>query len=219
MKKILVVDDDPDFRSYLVQILTDAGYENNVASSCAEALQKTAATHYDLILLDIMMPGGSGTDCLPELKRMNPRTGVIVITAFSTIKNAVDLIRKGARDYLAKPFKIDELLVAVKRALEEASFEKRFETREFHVVLSALSSPIRTEIVRLLNIRRQARLMEIAKELGIEDRAKVLFHLKKLEQSGIVEHDRDSQYSLTIFGDMARECLKILETHLSTVVS
>jgi DNA-binding NtrC family response regulator len=219
VKKILVVDDDADFRSYLVQILNDAGYESDVASSCGEALTKSAATQYDLILLDMMMPRGNGTDCLPELKRNNPRTGVIMITAFSSIRNAVDLVRKGASDYLAKPFKIDELLVAVKRTLEEATFEKRAETREFHVVLSALSSPIRSEVVRLLHTRKQARLIDITRDLGIEDRAKVLFHLKKLEQTGIVEHDRENVYSLTVFGDMARECLRILETHLSTVVS
>ncbi len=219
MKKILVTDDDPDFRSYLVQILTDAGYESDVASSCGEALTKAAGAKYDLILLDMMMPRGSAADCLPELKRNNPRTAVIVITAFSSIRNAVDLVRKGASDYLAKPFKIDELLVAVKRALEEASFEKQVETREFHVVLGALSSPIRSEIVRLLDVRKRAGLADIAQELGIDDRPKVLFHLKKLEQTGIVERDRESQYSLTLFGGMARECLKILETHLSTVVS
>ena len=218
MNKILIVDDDQDFRSYLVQILKDAGYENDVASSCTEALAKAAAGDFDLILLDLFMPKGNGADCLLELKRNNPRTGVIVITAFSTLRNAVDLIKKGAQDYLAKPFKIEDLLIAIKLALEEARFEKRVEKREFHVILSALASPIRSDIVRLLHVRKNAKLAEIGKELAIDDRAKVLFHLKKLEESGIVEHDKNMLYSLTIFGEMARECLKILETHLSSVV-
>ena len=219
MKKILIVDDDVQFRSYLVQIVNDAGYENDTAASCGEALAKAAEGDYDLILLDMIMPKGSGEDCLLELKKNNPRTGVIVITAFATLKNAVDLLKKGARDYLAKPFKIEDLLMAIKRALEESRFENRAEKREFHLILSALSSPIRSEIVRLLSIRKNARLMDIAKELAIDDRAKILFHLKKLEELGIVEHDKENNYSLTIFGEMSRECLRILETHLSAVVS
>ena len=219
MHKILIVDDDKDFRSYLVQILNDAGYANDTASSCGEALSKAAAEYYDLVLLDLFMPKGNGEDCLVELKRTNPGTGVIVITAFATLRNAVELIKKGARDYLAKPFKIEELTIAVKRALEEARFEKKAEKREFHVVLNALASPIRSEVIRLLHVRKSARPMEIAKELEIDDRAKALFHLKKLEESGLLEHDKDNNYSLTIFGEMARESLKILETHLSAIVS
>ncbi len=218
MKKVLIVDDDAQFRSYLVQIMNDAGYLNDVAASSGEALAKAAEGDYDVILLDMFMPGGNGADCLVELRKNNPRSAVIVITAFSTLKNAVDLVKKGARDYLAKPFKIEDLLVAIKRAIEETKFEKRPEKREFHGILGSLASPIRSDIVRFLHTRKNARLVEIAKELDMEDRAKVLFHMKKLEETGIVERDKDAVYSLTIFGEMARECLKILETHLSAVV-
>jgi DNA-binding NtrC family response regulator len=218
MKKILIVDDDAHFRSSLVQIMNDAGYQNDEAASCSEALTKATEGDYDVILLDMFMPGGSGADCLVELRKNNPRSAVIVITAFSAIKSAVDVIKKGARDYLAKPFKIEDLLLTIKRVLEETHFEKRVEKKEFHLILSALSNPVRSEIVRLLQMRKNARLMEIGKELGMDDRATVHFHMKKLEESGIVEHDKENSYSLTIFGELARECLKILETHLSSAV-
>lgn len=218
MKRILIVDDDAQFRSYLVQIMNDAGYQNDVAASCGEALTKASEGDYDVILLDMFMPRGSGAGCLVELRKSNPRSAVIVITAFATVENAVDVIKKGASDYLAKPFKIEELLLTIKRVIEEACFEKRVEKREFHTILSSLASPIRSDIVRLLHMRKNARLVEIAKELDMDDRAKVLFQLKKLEASGIVEHNKENIYSITIFGEMVRECLKILETHLSAVV-
>jgi len=217
MKKILIVDDDAQFRSNLAQILNDAGYQNDTAASCGEALTKAEAGDYDVILLDMVMPRGSGAGCLVELRKNNPRSAVIVITAFATVKDAVDVVKKGASDYLAKPFKIEELLLTIKRVIEETQFEKRAEKREFHHILSALSSPIRSDIIRLLQMRKHARLVEIAKELGMDDRAKVHFHLKKLEESGIVEHNNENIYSLTLFGELTRECLKILETHLSAI--
>ena len=218
MKKILIVDDDAELCSHLVQILTDAGYRNDVATFCGEALEKANAGDYDVILLDMIMPKGSGVDCLAELRRKNPGTRIIVITAFATIKNAVDVIKKGASDYLAKPFKIDELLMTIKRVLEEARFEKCGDKRDFHVILSSLSNPIRSEIMRFLSIRKTARLSEITKELDIEDRTKVLFHLRKLQESGIVEHDRDNIYSLTPSGERSMECLNILEQYLTPAI-
>ncbi len=215
MKKILIVDDDAELCSHLVQILTDAGYQNDVATFCGEALEKAAAGNYDVVLLDMIMPKGSGADCLVELRRKNPRSRIIVITAFATIKNAIDVIKKGASDYLAKPFKIDELLMTIKRVLEEARFEKCGGKKDFHGILSSLSNPIRSEIIRMLHIRKTARLIEITKELDIEDRTKVLFHLRKLQESGIVEQDRDNIYSLTPMGERSIECLTILEQYLS----
>jgi DNA-binding response OmpR family regulator len=214
--KILIVDDDVELSSNLAQILSDAGYQSYVANCCGDALGKASAEDFDVVLLDMIMPNGSGIDCLVELKKKNPRARTIVVTAFATIKNAVNVIKRGASDYLVKPFKIEELLTAIRQALEEASFEKRGDKRSFHDVLSSLSSPIRTEIMRLLHKREHARLIEITKELGIEDRTKVLFHLKKLQESGIVEHNRDNLYSLTTAGERSLACLRILETHLAS---
>lgn len=216
MKKILIVDDDVELGSHLARIMTDAGYHYDRAASCREALEKAAAEDYDAVLLDMVLPGGGGSDCIVELKRKAPRLKIIAITAFATIPNAVDAMRKGASDYLAKPFKIEELLTALRRALEEAGFEKHGDKKDFYSIVSSLASPIKADIIRLLSSREKARLGEIADELGINDRAKVLFHLKKLNESGIVESDKDHAYSLTIVGEIATECLKVLETHLFT---
>ena len=214
MKKILIVEDDVELGSHLGRIVAEAGYQYDRAGSCREALAKAGAEDYDAVLLDMVLPGGSGADCIVELRTKAPRLKIIVITAFATINNAVDAMRKGASDYLAKPFKIEDLLTAIRRVLEETSFEKRGDRKDFYSILSALSSPIRSEIIRLLHVRKKARLSEIAKELGMEDRAKVLFHLKKLQESAIVECDKDHAYSLTIVGEISMECLKVFETHL-----
>jgi FixJ family two-component response regulator len=162
----------------------------------------------------MVLPGGSGADCIVELKTRYPRLKIIVITAFATISNAVDAMRKGACDYLAKPFKIEELLTSIRRALEEASFETRGAREDFYSILNSLASPVRAEIIRLLHARKKARLREIAHELRMDDRAKILFHLKKLQESAIVECDKDHAYSLTIVGEISMECLKVFETHL-----
>jgi DNA-binding response OmpR family regulator len=214
MKKILIIDDDVEFSALLVRIVSEAGYQYDVATSCREALEKTSAGGHDLVLLDMIMPGGSGADCLAELRTKNPRLRIIVVTAFATIQNAVDVIKKGASDYLAKPFKIEELLRAIRRVLEEASFEKLGDKKDFHNILSSLANPIRSEIIRLLHARKNARLREIAQGLDLTDRTKVLFHLKKLQDSGLVQYDKDHTYSLTIVGDISLECLKVMETHL-----
>ena len=208
------MDDDKELGSHLARIMSDAGYQPKRAASCREALEKTAAADYDVVLLDMVMPGGGGADCITELRRKAPRLKIIVITAFATIQNAVDAVKKGASDYLAKPFKIEELLTAVRQALEEAGFERHGDKKDFYSIVSSLSSPIKADIIRLLSAREKARLAEIANDLGIEDRAKVFFHLKKLNESGIVESDKDHAYSLTIVGEIAMECLKVLETHL-----
>lgn len=216
MKKILIIDDDVELGSYLVQILTNAGYRNDVATSCGEALEKAAAGDCDVILLDMIMPKVRGDDCLVELKKKSPRSRIIVLTAFATVKNAVAVMKKGASDYLVKPFKVEELLLTIRQALEEASFEKRSGKRDFHGILSSLSSPIRSEIIRMLHIRKNVRLIEITRELDIEDRTKVLFHLRKLQEAGIVEHDKDNIYSLTTAGERSFECLNTLERYLLT---
>jgi DNA-binding response OmpR family regulator len=214
MKKILIVEDDVELGSRIAGIVADAGYEYDRAVTCREALEKAAADEYAAVLLDMVLPGGGGTNCIVELRTKVPRLKIIVITAFATIGNAVDAMRKGASDYVVKPFKIEELLTAIRQALEESSFERLGDRKDFYNILNALSNPIRSDIIRLLHAGKKARLREIAKDLGIEDRAKVLFHLKKLKESGLVEYDKDHACSLTIVGEISFECLKVLETHL-----
>lgn len=214
MKKVLIVDDDKEFRSYISEILVGAGYEIQVASSGSEAIEKAADGDFDVVLLDLIMPKMSGSDVIVQLRRVSPRSKVIMITAYASIENAVDIIKRGAADYLSKPFKVDELLMRIKRVLEEARFELSEEREDFDAILGSLSNPIRRTIIQLISQEHTARLMELVRALKISDHTKVLFHLKILKEAGILEQDTGKAYSLTNEGTKALECLKILEKFL-----
>jgi DNA-binding response OmpR family regulator len=216
MNKILVVDDDRELRSNLREILSGAGYQVDEAASGREAVDKSTAGDFDIILLDLIMPRMSGADVLMELRKVAPRSRVIMITAFATIENAVDAIKRGASDYISKPFKIDELITRIRRVLEEASFEKCGAAGDLNCILSSLSNPIRRKIIQLISSRKHMRLMELARELDIDDHTKVIFHLKILKESGILAQEKDKSYSLTKEGEKTVDCLKTLENYLST---
>lgn len=214
MKKILIVDDDADLRSSLGEILKEAGYRAECASSAAEAAARLEAEEFDVVLLDYMMPGMSGIDALRPIRRLRPRAKVIMMTAFATVDNAVDAIKKGASDYIVKPFQIEVLLATIGRVLEEAKFEACLHKLNFEHALSSLTNSTRRNIIKLLHVRGKMRLMEITRELGIEDHTKVVFHLRLLKEAGIVEQDGAKLYSLAKEGVKALECLRTLENYL-----
>ncbi len=214
VKKILIVDDDDGLRKNLSEMLRGAGYETQEAASGRNAVDMASDADFDVILLDLIMPKMSGSDVLVELKRVSPRSRVIMITAFATLENAVDAIKRGATDYLSKPFKIDDLLVRIMRVLEEARLDLASLTGDFDSLLSALSNPIRRTILQLLSQKTTMRLMELVRELKADDHTKVLFHLRMLKEAGIVEQAPDKAYILSGQGTKALECLRILEQHL-----
>jgi two-component system, NtrC family, response regulator AtoC len=117
---ILVVDDEPAMRLLLASVLKDAGYEVTAAATGEEALQLIAQRHFRLVVTDLKMPGISGMDILVRIKREDPDTPVILLTAFGSVDGAVEAMRQGAAHYLLKPLaNPDELRVAVARVLEE----------------------------------------------------------------------------------------------------
>jgi DNA-binding NtrC family response regulator len=211
-KKILIIDDDEELRDNLVEILTDSGYYTETACNGAEALQKITSG-FDVVLLDYMMPGMNGLEVLAELNKISPAK-VIMITAFATTDNAVSATKSGASDYVSKPFMIDNLLVTIKRVLEEARFEKNLLKFDMDFTLSSLTNPIRRNIIRLLHTHGKMRLMEFTRELGISDHTKVIFHLKSLKGSHIICHSKDKSYSLSEEGSKLFDCLAILECHI-----
>lgn len=215
MKRILVVDDDREMRLNLAFVLKEAGYKVEEASSAREAVDRAVDEDFDVVLLDVIMPKSGKIDALAELRRVSPRAKIIMITAFATIENAVDAIKRGASDYLSKPFKIDALLTTIRRVLEEGRYEVRGTSENVDCLLGALSNPIRRKILRFIAQRKSVRLMELARELGIEDHTKVVFHMKILKECGILEQDKDKTYSLSSTGEGTLNCLKLVESHLS----
>ncbi|RKY67111.1 MAG: hypothetical protein DRQ08_01075, partial [Candidatus Latescibacterota bacterium] len=116
--RILVVDDDPLMLDFLKEALLRQGYKVDTAEDGEEALRKVEEKGYDLVITDVRMPGVDGMTVLESVKRDFADTEVVVITAYGTIRNAVEAMKMGAYDYLTKPFSVEEVEVVVQRALE-----------------------------------------------------------------------------------------------------
>src|ERR1700741_4415777 len=116
---ILVVDDEEIMREILETLLTREGYTVRCAASGPEGLELARATPFDAALVDIMMPGLDGIATLDELKRIDEDLAVVIITAYASVGSAISAMKSGAFDYIAKPFKNEEVLVVVRNALEQ----------------------------------------------------------------------------------------------------
>lgn len=114
--RILVVDDDPEMRALLQDVLQNEGYEVGEAKDGAEAVLALRAKRYDVILMDKNMPGPSGLDLLPGLRRVCPQSPVILMTAFGDVPSYMEAMEKGAVEFLFKPFRMEELKAAIVKA-------------------------------------------------------------------------------------------------------
>jgi two-component system sensor histidine kinase/response regulator len=115
---ILVVDDEAGMREGCRRALTPAGYAVEAAADLATARDLIRTKTYDTYLLDVMLPDGSGLDLLATILHKDPNAVCIIITGFGSIEMAVEAVRRGAYNFLSKPFTSDELLVAVQQGLE-----------------------------------------------------------------------------------------------------
>jgi DNA-binding NtrC family response regulator len=121
--QILIVDDQINTCKSLQAILKKSGYRSEYTLAAEEALTRVRSGAYDIVISDLRMPGMDGMQLLEELKKIEPRLLVIMITGFATIKSAVEAIQKGAYDYLPKPFTPDEVRVILQRAAEKIRLE------------------------------------------------------------------------------------------------
>ena len=124
---ILVADDDAEMVNLLEEILQKEGYSVTKAFMGKEALSAIKENIFDMIITDIRMPEIGGLDILRAIKKTHPETIVLLITAFGTIETAISAMKEGAYDYIAKPFRIDEIRILVKRALEQQQILKEYE--------------------------------------------------------------------------------------------
>jgi two-component system response regulator PilR (NtrC family) len=122
--KILVVDDELSMREFLSILLEREGYSVSQAEHAEAALQQLDAHDFELIISDVNMPGLDGIRLLERIKSLSPDTAVLLITAFSTAEQAVEAMKLGAYDYIAKPFKVEEIKVLVRNALEKRSLQR-----------------------------------------------------------------------------------------------
>jgi two-component system response regulator HydG len=124
IKSVLVVDDDPAHRTMLRTLLTGWGYTIFEADDGSTAIEKAHDQAFDLILMDIRMIRVSGIEALHEIKAFNPSIPVIIMTAYSSVENAVEALKSGAYDYLTKPIDFDELRLAMERAMDHRQLKE-----------------------------------------------------------------------------------------------
>ncbi len=116
--RILVVDDEKRIREACRAILADKGFDVSVASDGNEGLGKIEAAHFDIVLLDLMLPGLSGFEVLAKIHSVHPDTVVIVITGYATLEHSVEAMKKGAFDFIPKPFNPEQLRLVVSKAIK-----------------------------------------------------------------------------------------------------
>lgn len=121
--KILIVDDEPSMREFLEIMLTREGYKVTTTSDGKDALNILNKQMYDVVISDIQMPAMGGLELLKSIKDISPDTEVIMITAYASTETAVEAMKEGAYDYITKPFKIDEIRLIIKKALEKKRLE------------------------------------------------------------------------------------------------
>jgi two-component system response regulator PilR (NtrC family) len=116
---ILVMDDEEIMREILETLLTREGYQVRLVGTAAEGLDLARTMPFDAAIVDLMMPGMDGISALDELKKIDDDLPVLMITAFASVENAIAAMKRGAFDYITKPFKNDEVLVVLRNALAQ----------------------------------------------------------------------------------------------------
>ncbi len=130
---LLIVDDESAIRRLLRQKLAGEGYQCQEADTAEQVLNTLGTSPIALVILDIKMPGKSGIELLPEIKSSSPDTAVIMATAVNEVNVAVQCLKQGADDYICKPFNLEELSLAIQKALEKRRLQ--LEIREYQQYL------------------------------------------------------------------------------------
>ncbi len=167
---ILVVDDDRETQELLREVLSEEGYHVVTSGSGEEALEIGKQEFFDLILSDIRLgPDLSGLDLLRAYKSVQPESEVILITAFGSMETAIEAVKAGAFDYLSKPFKIDEVLLQIKRALGSRAL-----VRENRSLKRQLEGQVQLGSL----VGRSPRMLEVYKKIAMvaDSRSTVLIY-------------------------------------------
>ena len=157
MSDILAVDDDPQMQFFLKEALERQQYRVVVKGSAEEALATLKSSKFDLILMDVRLPGMSGLDAVDEIQKVDRRTPIIVMTAHGTRDTALEAVRRGAYDYFTKPFRLDEMEIVIRRALEKRRLLTEVEQLREQLAVSGRhgrivgSSRAMQEVLRLID--------------------------------------------------------------------
>ena len=121
--KILIIEDEAELLSVISNYLTEAGYTCEVADRFEFAMDKISIYEYDVILLDITLPDGNGLELIRSIKKINQKSGIIIISAKNSLDDKISGLDLGADDYMTKPFQLSELNSRIKAVLRRRSFD------------------------------------------------------------------------------------------------
>ena len=195
--KLLLAEDDKQLREVLVEALTLESFEVSAYTNAEDALDAATNEHFDLALFDVVMSGMTGVEALTSLRRLHPNIGIVITTAFATVDVAVDAMKKGADEFLTKPFNLATLSITLKLVHAEKAPKAPIDERSDDLIFNALSNPIRRMVVKQLKAHRKMKFMDLCRIVGVEDHTKFNFHLKQLVNCGLVEKEKGRVYSLT----------------------
>ncbi len=177
--KILIIEDEPGLREGMRDYLTDAGNICETASGFYEAIQKIQLYRYDCIILDIMLPGGSGLQVLEMLKHDKLPDGVLIVSAKNALPDRLSGLKLGADDYLTKPFHLSELLARVEAIVRRRAFDGSpfLEFNEIRIDLDGKQVSVKGKAVRLSRRDYMLLLYLIANKSKIVSKNAIAEHL------------------------------------------
>ena len=189
--KILVVDDEKVIREGCREVLTLEGFEVVLAENGEQGLEMIEKVHFDVVLLDLMMPGISGFDVLSHVKALHPDTSIIVITGYATVEHSIEAMKNGAFDFIPKPFSPDQLRVVVSKAIDHTGALKDIsnEKSRMRVLINLLANGVMVTDVEKKLVLANPAFMKITGFKGDDIIGRPFTELVQQEQlQQMVEH-------------------------------
>jgi FixJ family two-component response regulator len=225
---VLILDDDAQVCRFLQTVLTSWGLVAEVLSEPQQALEVMGLNHYDLLLLDVVLPGISGIDLLPNIREAYPELKVIIMTGYADQAMAIDALRAGAFDFLEKPIDLTLLHHTVKRAIEAQEMARAHRQTLSELQRSQAELQAHATHLEQLNKERcethQAMLVlaRNAERLRQDTEERIMTHLRSLVLPLIEEMRQDGRLSpyepnLTMLIQAIQEAVAGLATHLAVV--
>ncbi|QBF82444.1 response regulator [Shewanella maritima] len=200
MTRILIAEDDNNLRQNMVDILELEGFEVVATADAEAAIDVASSRSFDIALMDLVMPGMTGVEAISNLRQANPFMAIIIVTAYATVDTAVDAMKKGSDSVITKPFDSVDLVVSIRRSIEEKQLLKASRDIDPDSVYSALANSLRRETLKQLALHQQLKFMDLCRLVGVEDHTKFNFHLRQLKKAGLVMQNESKIYILTNTG-------------------
>jgi len=156
---VLLVDDEEDLRLTIQEVLEDANCHVTTAANAMRAKEAMVQGKFDIAILDIRLPDGSGIDLLHEFSQSDPDMGIILMTGYSEVNTAVEAVRLGADDFLKKPFDLDEMLLRVEEVLKKREFKQEHQALKQKVAADSSAQMLIGQCPAICQVRETAKLL------------------------------------------------------------